>query len=185
MIREQPMCNYDTNTHYHAQRPQSYAFSSLSGPCPEGPEREDPNIPFPNGYLLLSPAPGLSEPQHQRTASFHSNTSYPMQRFLGELDYLPPYETEHILTNGPFLSQDLYIQSQVSKKVNNGTKRSKQSYMSVQSSSSAEASFVSWGLDPLTVAGAWTGEGENQRAGDGYAMVLSGLTEFHIDDDTS
>jgi hypothetical protein len=182
MIREQPMYHYDTTTHYHTQRPQSYASSSLSGPCPEGPEREDPNMHITNGYLPLGPAAGLNEPQHQRTASFHSNISYPMQRFLGELDYLPPYETEHVPTNGPFLSQGLYIQSQVSKKVNNGTKRSKQSYMSVQSSSSAEASFVSWGLDPLTAAGAWAGEGVNQHPGDGYAMVLSGLTELHFND---
>jgi hypothetical protein len=180
MIREQPMYTYDTTTHYHTQRPQSYASSSLSGPCPEGPEREDPNMHISNAYLPLGPDTGLNETQHQRTASFHSEMSYPMQRFLGDLGYFQPYETEHVPTNGPFLSQDLYIQS--SKKVNKGTKRSKQSYMSVQSSGSAEASFVSWGLDPLTAAGAWAGEAGKERPGEGYAMVLSGLTEFHMND---
>jgi len=180
MIREQPMYHYEATTHYHTQHPQSYASSSLSVPCPEGPEREDPNMHITNGYLPLGPPTGLNELQHQRTASIHSDMSYPMQRFLGELDHFQPYGTEHAPTNGTFLSQDLYIQS--SKKVNKGTKRSKQSYMSVQSSSSAEASFVSWGLDPLTAAGAWAGEGGNQRPGDGYAMVLSGFTEFHIND---
>ncbi len=182
MVREQPMYHYDTTTQFHTQRPQSYASSSLSGPCPEGPEREDPNMHLTTVYLPLGPETGLNEAQHRRTASFHSDMSYPMQRFLGEQDYFQPYGTEHAATNSKFLPQDIYIQSQASKKVNRGTKRSKQSYMSAQSSGSAEASFVSWGLDPVTEAGAWAGEGKNKRPGDGYAMVLSGLTDFHIDD---
>jgi hypothetical protein len=182
MIREQPVYHYDTTTQYHTQRPQSYASSSLSGPCPEGPEREDPNMHLTNTYLPLGPDTGLNEAQHQRTASFHSDMSLPMRRFLEELDYTQPYGTEHAPTNCKFLPQDLYIQSEASKKFNRGTRRSNQSYMSGQNSSSAEISFVSWGLDPVTAAGAWTGDGGDERPGDGYAMVLSGLTDFRIDE---
>jgi hypothetical protein len=187
MIREQPMYHYDsiTQTHYHNQSPQSYASSNLSGPCPEGPEREDPNMNVTHGYLPLGPPIGLNEAQHQRTASFHSNMSYPMLRFLDEHDYYePPYATEHASINTRFLSQDLHIQSQASKKVQKGTRRSKQSWMSMQSSSSAETSFVSWGLlDPVTEAGAWSAEGGNKRPGEGYALDLSGLEDFHINGD--
>jgi hypothetical protein len=138
-----------------------------------------------HGYLPLGPSIGLNEAQHQRTASFHSDMPYPMLRFLGERDYYdPPYSTEHPPTNNRFLSQDLHIQSQASKKVEKGTKRSKQSWMSMQSSSSAETSFVSWGLlDPVTEAGAWSAEGGNKRPGDGYALALSGLEDFHMNDD--
>jgi hypothetical protein len=187
MIREQPIYHYDstTQTHYHNQSPQSYASSNLSGPCPEGPEREDPNMNVTHGYLPLGPPIGLNEAQHQRTASFHSNMSYPMLRFLDEHDYYePPYATEHASINTRFLSQDLHIQSQASKKVQKGTRRSKQSWMSMQSSSSAETSFVSWGLlDPVTEAGAWSAEGGNKRPGEGYALDLSGLEDFHINGD--
>jgi hypothetical protein len=187
MVREQPMYHYNATTqaHYHNQSPQSYASSSLSGPCPEGPERRDPNIPVGTGYLPLGPAVGLNEVSHQRAASFHSDMSYPMLRFLGERDLYEPYATEHVPVNTKFLPQDPFIQSHISKKVQKGTKRSKQSYMSVQSSTSAETSFGSWGLDPLTETGAWAGDGGNLRPGDGYALALSGLTDFHINDDTN
>ncbi|KAE9376971.1 hypothetical protein N431DRAFT_368469 [Stipitochalara longipes BDJ] len=182
MIRERTM--YYGQTHYHNQSPQSYASSNLSGPCPEGPEREDPNTPFTASYLPLGPPIGLNETQHQRTASFNSDLSFPMLRFLRERDYPEHYSTEHITTEGRFLSQDLHIQSQASKKVHNSAKRSKQSYMSMQSSGSHETGF-SWGLlDPVTAVGAWDRDGANGHPRDGYALALSGLTEFHINDDT-
>ena len=145
MIREQPMYHYDSTTHtyYHNQSPQSYASSNLSGPWPEGPEREDPNAHFTGGYLPLGPSIGLNEAQHRRTASFNSNLSFPMLRFLGERDLC--YDTtEQAPTNSRFLSQDLHIQSHTSNKVQRGTKRSKKSHMSMQSSGSNDASFVSW-----------------------------------------
>jgi hypothetical protein len=143
--REQPMYHYDsiTHTYYHNQSPQSYASSNLSGPWPEGPEREDPNAHFTGGYLPLGPSIGLNEAQYRRTASFNSNLSFPMLRFLGERDLC--YDTtEQAPTNSRFLSQDLHIQSHTSNKVQRGTKRSKKSHMSMQSSGSNDASFVSW-----------------------------------------
>jgi hypothetical protein len=181
MVREQPVYHYrvTTQTQYHNQSPQSYASSNLSGPCPEGPEREDPNLHFAPTYLPLGPPLGLNEAQHQRTASFYSDLPLPMLRFLGEPDYPEPWATENAPAEGRFLPQDPYIISQTSKKVNNSTKRSKQSYKSMQSSGSHETSFVSWGVDPVKEAGAWAGD----RPGNGYALVLSGLTDFNINDD--
>ena len=168
------------HTQYN-QVPQSYASSNLSGPCPEGPEREDPNVPLTARYLPLGPPIGLNETQHQRAASFHSDLSLPMLRFLGEREYPEHYATEHAPMKGRFLSQGLHIQSQVSKEVHKSTKRSKQSYMSMQSSGSHETG-LSWGLlDPVTDVGAWDLDGSPR---DGYALALSGLTEFHINDDT-
>jgi len=180
MVREQPMYTYD-HTQNHNQVPQSYASSNLSGPCPEGPEREDPNMPFTARFLPLGPPIGLNETQHQRAASFNSGLSLPMLRFLDERDYPEHYATEHTPLEGRFLSQDLHIQSQISKKVHKSAKRSKQSYMSMQSSSSHQTGF-SWGpLDPVADVGAWD---LDRRPSDGYALTLSGLTEFHINDDT-
>jgi hypothetical protein len=187
MIREQPMYHYDSTTHtyYHNQSPQSYASSNLSGPWPEGPEREDPNAHFTGGYLPLGPSIGLNEAQHRRTASFNSNLSFPMLRFLGERDLC--YDTtEQAPTNSRFLSQDLHIQSHTSNKVQRGTKRSKKSHMSMQSSGSNDASFVSWGLmDPVAEAGAWTGERWDERPGEGYgyASALSGLEDLSMHDE--
>lgn len=39
------------NTELYCQRPSSYASSSYSISCPEGPEREDPNINVGNTYV--------------------------------------------------------------------------------------------------------------------------------------
>jgi hypothetical protein len=182
MVREQPY--HYGQTQYHNQRAQSYASSNLSGPCPEGPEREDPNMHSTASYLPLGPPIGLNETQHQRTASFHSDLSLPMLRFLSEREYPEHYATEHVPTEGRFLTQDLYIQSQASKKVHRSPKRSKQSYTSVQSSGSHETGF-SWGLpDPVAEVGAWDREGADGRPRDGYVLALSGLTEFHVSDDT-
>jgi hypothetical protein len=185
MVREQPMYHYavTTPTQYHNQSPQSYASSNLSGPCPEGPEKEDPNMHFTTTYLPLGPPIGLNEIQHQRTASFHSDMSLPMQRFLSSCDYHEPYATVHVPMESRFLQQDLYIVSQASKKVHQSTKRSKQSYMSMQSSGSHETGTDSWGLmDPVAEVGSWDRESGDLLPGD-YALALSGLTEFHINDD--
>jgi hypothetical protein len=184
MVREQPMYHYGTTTQtqYHNQSPQSYASSNLSGPCPEGPEKEDPNMHFAPTYLPLVPPIGLNEVQHQRTAFFNSDYSLPMLRFLGESDYPEHYATEHAPPlETRFLPQDPYIQS--SKKGHASTKRSKQSYMSMQSCGSHETGYGSWGLmDPVAEVGSWDRESGKLRPGD-YALALSGLTEFQIDDD--
>lgn len=187
MEREQPIYNYDTTTqtHYHNQSPQSCVSSNLSGQWPEGPEREDPSLHFTPSFLPLGPPVGLNEVQHQRTASLHSDMSLPMLRFLGENDFYGT--TEHVPPmENRFLSQDLHIQSQISKKVQKSTKRSKQSYMSMQSSGSHETGF-SWGLlDPVTETGAWDRERWDHEGGnllpEDYPLTLSGLT---INDNTN
>ncbi|PVH87207.1 hypothetical protein DL98DRAFT_581925 [Cadophora sp. DSE1049] len=172
---------------YHNQA-QSVASSSASVPCPEGPERKDLDLQVGNTYLpLVEPRSGLNEIQHQRTASFHSDLSYPLQRFLGELKTCPPaaYDTEHVdrISHSNFLSQEIYLQS--SKQVKKGTPHSKLSWMS-ESSRSGDASVESWGMDPLAGAGMWddrSGYGKTGNGGDGYAMHLSGMSESAVFDD--
>ena len=94
MIREQPAYHYDKVTQYHTQRAQSYASSSVSGRGPEGPEREDPNARhLTNEYLPLVAPEGLNEMIVQRAASFYSDLSYPMQKFLFEREGIQHYGT--------------------------------------------------------------------------------------------
>jgi hypothetical protein len=145
MAREHPLyCNLP-----------AYASPFLSATWPEGPEKEELNTSqnhSVNTYLPLSPGAGLNEVQHRRTASFNSDISYPMQRFLGErLDFSPQFytrTTEHTASNAKHLKQDPHIQA--SKEVYTGTKGSK-------SSSAEVASFSGWVVDPSSGTGAWTG----------------------------
>ncbi|KAK0115390.1 hypothetical protein ONS96_013846 [Cadophora gregata f. sp. sojae] len=184
---EYPSYNVETTTPYHNQA-QSVASSSDSVPCPEGPEREDSDLKVGNAYLpLLEAQSGLNERQHQRTASFHSDLSYPLQRFLGEMKTYSPaaYDTEHLdrKSNSNFLSQEIHLQS--SKKAKKGSPHSKLSWMS-ESSGSNDASVSSWGMDALTGAGMWddrSGYGKTENGGYGYAMHLSGMTESAVFDD--
>jgi len=186
---EQPLYNPEITAPYHHQA-RSEASSSASVPCPEGPERDNPDLQVGNSYLpLVEPRHGLNEIQHQRTASFHSDMSYPLQRFLGEMNTHPAttYNTEHPerASNTNFLSQEIHLQS--SKKIKKGTPHSKLSWMS-ESSRSGDASVESWGMDPLAGAGMWddrSGYGNTltRSGGYGYAMQLSGMSENAVFDD--
>ncbi|KAG4442749.1 hypothetical protein IFR05_001766 [Cadophora sp. M221] len=182
-IYEHPLYNPGVAAPVYNQA-QSVASSSASVPCPEGPERENPNLPVGNSYLPLAAAPGLNETQHQRAASFHSDMSYPLQRFLGEMKTHPGvYETEHIdhdrASNSNFLSQEIHLQS--SRKVKRGSPHSKLSWMS-GSSRSGDASVSSWGMDALTGAGGWANNSGYANTG-AYAMALSGTTDCAVFDD--
>ncbi|KAL5313794.1 hypothetical protein ACEPPN_018217 [Leptodophora sp. 'Broadleaf-Isolate-01'] len=166
---------------------QAQSVASSSVPCPEGPEREDPNLPIGNAFLPLAADPGLNEIQHQRTASFHSDMSYPLQRFLGEMKTHPTvYATEHIdrdrtSNNSKFLSQEIHLQS--SRKVKKGSRspHSKLSWMS-ESSRSGDSSVSSWGMDALTGAGGWANNSGYANTG-AYALALSGTTDCAVFDD--
>ncbi|KAH7330301.1 hypothetical protein BKA65DRAFT_56599 [Rhexocercosporidium sp. MPI-PUGE-AT-0058] len=180
---EHPLYNPDVAAPVYNQA-RSVASSSASIPCPEGPEHENPNLPIGNAYLPLAAAPGLNETEHQRAASFHSEMSYPLQRYLGELRTHPGlYETELVdrtsNSNSKFLSQEIHLQS--SKKVKKGSPHSKLSWMS-GSSGSTDASVSSWGMDALTGAGGWansSGYGNTEA----YAMALSGMSDCAVFDD--
>jgi len=170
---EQPTYHYENTLPVYHQQPQSYASSSISVPSPDGPEREDPN-----NFLPLGPEAGLNETQHRRLASFHSDMSYQMRRFLVEQEehqHPAPYATEHGPTETRFLPQDIYIQSQAPAK----GKKSKLSCMSA-SISSGDASLFSWDVDPVTGIGAWIDAEGNLYAGDSYPLAVSG--EFIYDD---
>jgi hypothetical protein len=103
-----------------------------------------------------------------------------MRRFLVEQEehqHPAPYATERAPAESGFLPQDIYIQSQAPGK----GKKGKLSYMSA-STSSGDASFFSWNVDPVTGSGAWVDAEGNlyEYAGNSYPMVVSG--EFIYDD---
>lgn len=170
-------CQYQNNTTGFYQPPASYASSTASVPCPEGIEREDPNLPLTNTYLPLGPDTGLNEIQHRRTASVHSDMSYQMRRFLIDQQANMPHHDISPPTQDNFLPQDIWIQSQSSKKKKE-KRRSKPSYQSFQSSSSEEYGFVV-GADATAHIGEWIGEDGNryERDGFGYPLSISGMTD--------
>lgn len=154
-----------------AYHPQSSTASSISDTCPEGPEHDEPRLTSGNTYLPLAPDTGLNEPQHRRSSSSHYDMSYQMRRFLVDQDSIRPQPSiEVVESETRFLSQDMYIQSQRSKKQR---RRSKLSYQSV-SSVSGEANFSSGGSDLMVGVGTWDDVGRNENA---YPMTISGLTD--------
>lgn len=166
---------------------QSVASSSASVPCLEAPEHANLNLQADNNYIPPAPTPGLNETQHQRTASFNSDMSYPLQRFLGEMKTHGVYETEAVdrtttsTSNSRFLSQEIHLQS--SKITKRGSPHSKMSWVS-GSEGSGDASVESWGMDPLAGAGMWANADTSGYANTGaYAMVLSGTTDCAVFDD--
>ncbi|PMD24646.1 hypothetical protein NA56DRAFT_700292 [Hyaloscypha hepaticicola] len=58
-------------------------------------ERNDARVHDAEAYLPLGPAITLNETQHRRTASFNSDMSYSMLRFLGGSDYYHRCSIEH------------------------------------------------------------------------------------------
>lgn len=122
--------------------------------------------------------------QHRRTASFESEMSPQMRRFLIEGGY---DRTEHVGEEG-FLKQDVKISA--SRKVHRG---SKPSWVSSGSRGSGlEESFGGWSqrLDWTRETGAWMDEFE---MGDGdvdlergevyeYPMIMSEVTECGFGD---
>ena len=158
------------NTYYQPP-PHSYASSTATVACPEGVEREDPDLAITNTFLPLGPDNGLNEIPHRRTASFHSDMSYQMRRFLVDQQRDEPRRSVSPPTQDRFLPQDLYIQS--SKKARD-KKRSKPSYQSFESSTCDDQGYVDLGLDPTAFTGEWI---DHERLGYGFSSTLSGMTD--------
>jgi len=136
-----------------------------------------------NAYLPLGPDTGLNELQHRRSASFESNLSYPMRRFLVEEGYNQTQLSSEEAVENRFLQQDVKMGS--SKKVTKGSKFSWVSGDSAGKSSSDELAWSASASKDLGNVGAWMedngvpyGGVEMQREGNGYPMVMSGLTEY-------
>lgn len=162
---------------YH-QRPQSTTSSTDSVTCPEGPEREDPNLTIGNAFLPLGPDVGLNEPQHRRSASFRSEMSFQMRRFLVESEPCLPTQLAKIPSSANFLPQDIHIQSQRLEKAKN---RSKSSYQSL-SSGSGDASIHTWPEDPTVAIGTQFDHSEQACFKNGYPMTMSGMSGYRSEE---
>lgn len=163
-------------------QPESYASSSRSVPCPEGPENAQPNITLANNYLPLAPEMGNNEAEHRRSSSFNSDMSYQMRRFLVEQQY---QECARPPTPSPnhFLSQEVHLQSQNSLQVAQSSKKSRESKKSMQSSGSGETNYIGWPTDPIMAMGAWANDGYNYEYADHtYPMTMSGMSECPFDE---
>jgi hypothetical protein len=173
---EQQVYQYQSpRTTYHPPA-QSYASSAISAPCPEGPEREDPNSKVTNGYLPVVVDQGLNEAQYRQSTSDPSGISLQMWRFLVDPDHnRPGYTAAPASPDGRFLAQDVYIRSQ---KRGTSNKRRKASHQSILSSSSGEPSFPGYDVDPMMGIGSWTDAGGYVYSGDEYPLTMSGLVEY-------
>ncbi|PSS20257.1 hypothetical protein M430DRAFT_49937 [Amorphotheca resinae ATCC 22711] len=156
--------------HYAAQ---SYASSSVSAKCPEGPERELPDIEVADSIGSES---GLSEVQHRRSVSAPSDMSFQMRRFLFEQDYdQSSCIVEPASSEMRFLQQDIFIQSENTQKKK--SEKSKQTYQSMLSSMSSDEYFVGCDVDPMSGVGSWDDGGGYVCCGEGYPLSMSGLVE--------
>lgn len=173
---QQPSYHYDHTNGQYGNRAESYATSNGTFQGPEGPERNTPNLQINSGgYLALGqdPAQNYGETQHRRTASFHSNMSYPMKIFLAESGQLQ--SSEH---SGTFLPQDVKLST--SRKVKRG---SKPSWVTTDSGGGSDKMAWSWGVggDVTKDTGAWVEEYgyEDVQRGEmyEYPMVMSGVTD--------
>jgi hypothetical protein len=166
----QPIFNYN-NTQRLWNHLQSCSSSAVSSYGPEGPERSEPDLHVASFYLPLAPGPGLGEARHRRTVSFESNMSYQLRTYLSTPDNDEVvYETDQPEIGNNFLPQTTFVQPSTSKEVNKSSNRSKPSYVT---DSSGDASFLSWGIDPVTGNGAWLDEDGNVYPADFYPTTLS------------
>ncbi|CZR61176.1 uncharacterized protein PAC_11072 [Phialocephala subalpina] len=170
----EPIYNYE-NTVHNATVYQSYASSARSFTGPEGPERENPDLRVSNTYLPLGPDAGHGEVQHRRTASFESEMSFQMRRFLVEGYHLTSHEHEG------FLKQDVVL-GRSCESTRKGKRGSKPSWVSSGSGKSGqlEESLGGWSqrLDWTREMGGWMDDVDVQRGEVyEYPMDMSGVTE--------
>lgn len=195
---QHPIYSYDHTSH---QLATGSAPSLSNTACVEG---EDRDVHYgTNNYLTLGPETGLNEAQHRRSASFESEMSYQMRRFLVEQSYdytaQDAFENEVVERdegNRRFLKQDVNIGygKGYEKGYNKSRKAKKGSKVSWVSDGPQDEGQGVWTLGARCVAvgemGGWVegyGAGvEMERDGDWYGtgmrderpMVLSGFTEY-------
>lgn len=163
---------YQLPSHHPAQ---SYASSSISAPCPEGPEREDPNSHTTNGYLPVVVDQGLGEAQLRPSPSPPFDLSLQMWRFLIEQEsYRPGYAAEPTTPDPRLLAQEIHVRPQLRGGSN---ERRKASHQSIRSSRSDEPSFAACDGDPMAGVGSWDDAGTYVYSSDEYPLTMSGLIE--------
>lgn len=156
--------------------PQSYASSSASAPCPEGPEREVPNTAATNGQRPVVVEPGLNDPHDRLSSSAPPGVSVQMWRFLVDQDYnRPRCAAEPATPDAGLLTDDFHLRTQQRGTSN---KRRKASHQSIFSSSSDEHSFPGCDTDPIAWIGSWDEKEGYIYSGDDYPMTMSGLVEY-------
>lgn len=159
---------------YHPP-PQSYASSSVSASCPEGPEGADPNGKVPDGYFSLVVDASLDEVQHRPIASEPCGLSLQMWRFLLELENNRPGYAAEPASPGARFARDVHMRPPMRGSTNY---RRKPSYQSVLSSSSEEPAFVGCEVDPMAGIGTWDETRACMNSGDEYPLTMSGLVEY-------
>jgi hypothetical protein len=133
-VDHSPKATADESPDSAYRSPESYASSSASVKCPEGPELEEQNLHIGTSYLPLVPDQGLNEAQHRRSASFNSDMSYHMRRFLVEQNPNELSQVGHpVSSETRFLRQDVHLQYQQIKKKKRSSKLSDQSMLSSDS----------------------------------------------------
>jgi len=160
---------YQYEAAVYGEPPPSSTSSAEPVPCPEGPERAEPDLPIENTFLPLGPEVGHNELQHRRSASFHSDISYQMRQFLSEgSSYSPVKLTE---TPARFISQDVHIQCQSVK----NKKKQKPSWHS-EGSRSEDEIFFSGEIDPTIAVGSQFDQSGYEYFENGYPMTMSGIS---------
>lgn len=156
-------------------QPQSYASSSVSAPCPEGPEREDPNTTVTNGQLQVMVDPAINDARYRLSSSEPPRLTLQLWRFLVEQGHnRPGHGAEPATPDAGFLAHDFHIRS---KKRGSSNKR-KASHQSGFSSSSDEPSFSGYDADPVTGIGTWDERGNYVYSSDEYPLTMSGLVDY-------
>jgi hypothetical protein len=146
----------------------------LSASSTEGPEREDPITHTTSNVLPLGPVAGLNETRHRHSGSFHSDMSYQMRRFLVEQEeaqYPAPYATENDHAESRFLPQDLYEAP--------GKKRKGKLRYRSASTSSGDASFLSWDVGRVPGIVAWIDTEGSVYTRGSYSLYVDGALDVN------
>lgn len=162
----------------HHLQAQSYASSSASASCPEGPEREDPNTNAANGFLHVEADLSTDEAQLRPCSSDPFGLSLQMWRFLFEQEYnRPGYAGEPTPPDPRFLLQEVPVRPPLGGR-GSSNKRRKASHQSILSSYSGDPpSFAGCDGDPMTGIGSWDETGAYVCSSEEYPLTMSGLVE--------
>lgn len=168
---------------YEYQRPRtnihfplpSYASSSVSTPCPEGPERQVPETAANNEQPQVVVEQAVNDLHYRLSTSEPPDVSLQMWRFFAEIDHnRPGFAAELTSPNAGLLAEDFRARCQ-----NRGSsnRRRKPSHQSIFSSSSGEHSFPGCDVDATLLVGSWDEKESYAYSGDDYPMTMSGVLE--------